>query len=126
MKLCHNLYLGMMVQVLVEVTSLAEKGGTDRAAFLEFLGGTVVAPDWVRKRTGDLVERDWTPTFTMELLRKDFDLGLDAARSLEVPMPVASSVHQLIQSAIGIGLRDEDFLSIYDQQARGAGLTREE
>ncbi|MGH3254683.1 MAG: NAD(P)-dependent oxidoreductase [Streptosporangiaceae bacterium] len=125
-KLCHNLYLGMMVQALVEVTSLAEKGGTDRAAFLEFLGGTVVASDWVRKRTGDLVERDWTPTFTMELLRKDFDLGLDAARSLEVPMPVASSVHQLIQSAIGIGLRDEDFLSLYDQQARGAGLTREE
>ena len=27
-KLCHNLYLGMMVQALVEVTSLAEKGGT--------------------------------------------------------------------------------------------------
>ncbi len=125
-KLCHNLYLGMMVQALVEVTSLAEKGGTDRAAFLEFLGGTVVASDWVRKRTGDLVERDWTPTFTMELLRKDFDLGLDAARSLEVPMPVASAVHQLIQSAIGIGLRDEDFLSLYDQQALGARLTREE
>jgi 3-hydroxyisobutyrate dehydrogenase-like beta-hydroxyacid dehydrogenase len=121
-KLCHNLYLGMMVQALVEVTSLAEKGGTDRAAFLEFLGGTVVASDWVRKRTDDLVERDWTPTFTMELLRKDFDLGLDAARSLEVPMPVASSVHQLIQSAVGIGLRDQDFLSLYDQQARGAGL----
>ena len=125
-KLCHNLYLGMMVQALVEVTTLAEKGGTDRAAFLEFLGGTVVASDWVRKRTGDLVQRDWTPTFTMELLRKDFDLGLDAARSLEVPMPVAASVHQLIQSAIGIGLRDEDFLSLYDQQARGAGPTKEE
>ena len=24
--------------------------------------------------------------------------------------------------SIGIGLRDEDFLSLYDQQARGAGL----
>jgi 3-hydroxyisobutyrate dehydrogenase-like beta-hydroxyacid dehydrogenase len=125
-KLCHNLYLGMMVQALVEVTSLAEKGGTDRAAFLEFLGGTVVASDWVRKRTGDLVERDWTPTFTMELLRKDFDLGLEAARSLEVPMPVAASVHQLIQSAIGIGLRDSDFLSLYDLQARVAGLAGED
>ncbi len=124
-KLCHNLYLGMMVQALVEVTSLAEKGGTDRAAFLEFLGGTVLGSDWVRKRAGDLVERDWTPTFTTELLRKDFDLGLEAARSLEVPMPVAATVYQLIQSAIGIGLRDEDFLSLYDQQALGAGLALE-
>jgi len=124
-KLCHNLYLGMMVQALVEVTSLAEKGGTDRGAFLEFLGGTVLGSDWVRKRAGDLVARDWTPTFTTELLRKDFDLGLDAARSLEVPMPVAATVYQLIQSAIGLGLRDEDFLSLYDQQALGAGLALE-
>src|SRR5579863_541960 len=121
-KLCHNLYLGMMVQVLVEVTSLAEKGGTDRAAFLEFLNGTVLASDWVRKRTPDLVARDWTPTFTTELLRKDFDLGLEAARSLEVPLPVAAAVHQLIQSAIGTGLRDADFLSLYEQQARVAAL----
>jgi 3-hydroxyisobutyrate dehydrogenase-like beta-hydroxyacid dehydrogenase len=121
-KLCHNLYLGMMVQALAEVTSLAEKGGTDRAAFLEFLGGTVVASDWVRNRTGALVRRDWTPTFTTELLRKDFDLGLDAARSLEVPMPVGATVYQLIQSAIGSGLRHQDFLSLYELQAAGAAL----
>src|SRR5579859_529922 len=124
-KLCHNLYLGMLVQALVEVTSLAEKGGTGRAAFLEFLNGTVLASDWVRKRTPDLVARDWTPTFTTELLRKDFDLGLAAARSLEVPLPVAAAVHQLIQSAIGTGLRDADFLSLYDQQARVAALDSE-
>jgi 3-hydroxyisobutyrate dehydrogenase-like beta-hydroxyacid dehydrogenase len=121
-KLCHNLYLGMMVQALVEVTSLAEKGGTDRAAFLEFLNGTVLASDWVRKRTPDLVKQDWTPKFTTEGLRKDFDLGLGLARSLEVPMPVGSATYQLIQSAIGIGLREEDFLSLYEQQARGAAL----
>lgn len=124
-KLCHNLYLGMMVQALVEVTSLAEKGGTERAAFLEFLNGTVLASDWVRKRTDDLIERDWTPTFTTELLRKDFDLGLGAARSLEVPMPVGAAVYQLIQSAIGTGLRDADFLALYEQQARGASLAQD-
>jgi 3-hydroxyisobutyrate dehydrogenase-like beta-hydroxyacid dehydrogenase len=61
----------------------------------------VVGSEWVRRRTGDLVERDWTPTFTTDLLRKDFDLGLEAARSLEVPMPVAALVQQLIQSATG-------------------------
>jgi len=121
-KLCTNLYLGMMVQALVEVTCLAEKGGTDRAAFLDFLNGTVLASDWVRKRTPDLVKRDWTPTFTTELLRKDFDLGLGAARCLEVPMPIGSAVYQLIQSAISGGLRNEDFLSLYDQQAHAAGL----
>jgi 3-hydroxyisobutyrate dehydrogenase-like beta-hydroxyacid dehydrogenase len=121
-KLCHNLYLGMMVQALVEVTSLAEKGGTDRAAFLEFLNGTVLASDWVRNRTDDLIKRDWTPTFTTELLRKDFDLGLGAARALEVPMPVGAAVYGLIQSAVGTGWRDADFLALYEQQAKAAAL----
>jgi 3-hydroxyisobutyrate dehydrogenase-like beta-hydroxyacid dehydrogenase len=121
-KLCHNLYLGMMVQALVEVTALAEKGGTSREAFLEFLNGTVISSDWVRKRTPDLVGLDWTPTFTTELLRKDFDLGLAEARAWEVPMPVAASVHQLIQSAIGTGLGEQDFLSLFEQQARNAAL----
>jgi 3-hydroxyisobutyrate dehydrogenase-like beta-hydroxyacid dehydrogenase len=121
-KLCHNLYLGMMVQALVEVISLAEKGGTDRETFLAYLNGTVISSDWIRKRTDDLVRRDWTPTFTTELLRKDFDLGLGAARSLEVPMPVGSLVYQLIQSAIAAGAREQDFLSLYEQQARIAAL----
>jgi len=121
-KLCTNLYLGVMVQSLVEVTTLAEKGGTDREAFLAFLNETVLGSEWVRRRTPDLVARDWTPTFTTELLRKDFDLGLGAARDLEVPMPVAAAVHQLIQAAIGAGARDQDFLALYEQQARAAAL----
>ncbi|WP_238009420.1 NAD(P)-dependent oxidoreductase [Dactylosporangium sp. AC04546] len=121
-KLCHNLYLGMMVESLVEVVTLAEKGGVDRAAFLEFLNGTVLASDWVRNRTPDLVGQDWRPTFTTALLRKDFDLGLGAARAEEVPMPVASLVHQIIQAAIGQGHRDDDFLSLYEVQAANAGL----
>lgn len=125
-KLCHNLYLGMLVQALVEVTTLAEKGGTDRGAFLTFLNGTVLGSEWTRRRAADLIDRDWTPTFTTELLRKDFDLGLGAARSLEVPMPVGSAVYQLIQAAIGTGLGAQDFLALYEQQAKIAGLDRQQ
>jgi hypothetical protein len=37
-------------------------------------------------------------------------------------MPSTSTQYQIIQSAIGNGLREEDFLSLYEFQARGAGL----
>ena len=124
-KLCHNLYLGMIVQSLAEVTTLAEKSGVPREAFLEFLNSTVVATPWVRERTPDLLSLDWTPTFTTELLRKDFDLGLAAARQAEVPMPVAAAVMQLIQASIGRGYRDRDFLSLFEVEAASAGLTLE-
>jgi 3-hydroxyisobutyrate dehydrogenase-like beta-hydroxyacid dehydrogenase len=121
-KLCLNLYLGMTVQALVEVLTLAEKGGTGREAFLDLLNATMLTSEWVRRRTPALTALDWTPTFTTELLRKDFDLGLGEARALEVPMPAASAVHQLIQVAIGHGLRQDDFLSVYEAQAAAAGL----
>jgi 3-hydroxyisobutyrate dehydrogenase-like beta-hydroxyacid dehydrogenase len=125
-KLAHNLYLGMMVQSLVEVVALAEKAGTSREAFLEFFNGSALTSPWIRRRSPELAARDWSLTFTNELLRKDFDLGLGAARELEVPMPAASSVYQVIQSAIGNGLRKEDFLSLYEHQARSAGLPGKE
>jgi 3-hydroxyisobutyrate dehydrogenase-like beta-hydroxyacid dehydrogenase len=121
-KLAHNLYLGMMVQSLAEVLTLAEKAGTSREAFLEFFNGSGLTSSWIRRRSPELITGDVHLTFTSELLRKDFDLGLGAARALEVPMPAASAVYQIIQLAIGNGLREEDFLSLYEFQARGAGL----
>ena len=122
-KICHNLYLGLIVQSLSEVTTLAEKSGVPRAAFLDFLNNTGLGTDWVRKRTPDMMSLDWTPTFTTELLRKDFDLGLDIARNEEVPMPLAAGVMQLIQTAICRGHRDDDFLSLFQVQAESSGLT---
>ena len=122
-KICHNLYLGLLVQSLSEVTTLAEKSGVPRAAFLDFLNSTGLGTDWVRRRTPDLLALDWTPTFTTELLRKDFDLGLAAGRSEEVSMPLTAIVLQLIQAAIGRGHRDDDFLSLFEHQASSSGMT---
>ena len=121
-KICHNLYLGMIAQSVAEVTVLAEKSGVDRGLFLNFLNSTGLAMPWVQNRTADLLSLDWTPTFTTELLRKDFELGMDRARSAEAPMPLASSVLQLLQTAIGRGYRDADFLSLFAVQAESAGL----
>jgi 3-hydroxyisobutyrate dehydrogenase len=58
----------------------------------------------------------------MELLRKDLDLGMSAARALEVPMPVAAATHQLVQAAVGRGHRDEDFVALLIEAARAAAL----
>jgi 3-hydroxyisobutyrate dehydrogenase-like beta-hydroxyacid dehydrogenase len=121
-KICHNLYLGMIAQSIAEVTVLAEKSGVDRAMFLNFLNSTGLAMPWVQNRTPDLLSLDWTPTFTTELLRKDFELGMDLARSAEAPMPLAAGVLQLLQTAIGRGYRDADFLSLFAVQADSAGL----
>jgi 3-hydroxyisobutyrate dehydrogenase len=124
-KIAHNVFLGVVIQSLSEITVLAEKGGVSRAAFLEFLNDSVLGSVFTRYKSPALVNLDFTPTFTMPLLRKDFDLGLAAARSLEAPMPVASAAAALIASAVGAGHTDEDFAALVLEQARRAGLVLE-
>ena len=122
-KICHNVFLGVVIQSLAEITVLAQKGGASRAAFLEFLNDSVMGSTFSRYKTPALVNLDFTPSFTMPLLRKDFDLGLAAARELEVPMPVASATAALVSSAIGAGLTEEDFATLILEQARRSGMT---
>ncbi|HET8591807.1 MAG TPA: NAD(P)-dependent oxidoreductase [Nakamurella sp.] len=121
-KICHNVFLGVVIQSMAEITVLAEKGGVSRSAFLEFLNGSVMGSTFSRYKTPALVNLDFTPTFTPVLLRKDFDLGLAASRRLEAPMPVAALVHQLVSSAVGHGHRENDFAVLLQLQAAAAGL----
>ena len=88
-KLCHNLFLGVVIQSLAEVTVLAQKAGVTRQAFLACINDSVMGSTFTRYKSPALVNLDFHATFTSELLRKDFDLGLAAAREHEVPMPVA-------------------------------------
>jgi 3-hydroxyisobutyrate dehydrogenase len=121
-KICHNLMLGVVTQCMAEITVLAEKGGVERAAFLEFLNNSVMGSVFTRYKSPAFVNLDYTPTFTPILLRKDFDLGLAAARQLDVPMPVAAATAQLVQSAVSSGRVDEDFAILLDLQAANSAL----
>ncbi len=121
-KLCHNLLLGVVIQSLAEITVLAEKGGVRRQDLLAFLNDSVMGSTFSRYKTPALVNLDFKPTFTTKLLRKDFDLGLSAARAMEVPMPVAALVHQLVQIGVGEGIGDVDFAALVELVARAAGL----
>jgi 3-hydroxyisobutyrate dehydrogenase-like beta-hydroxyacid dehydrogenase len=121
-KICHNVFLGVVIQSLAEITVLAQKAGVPRHAFLDFINQSVMGSTFSRYKTPALVNLDFHVTFTPKLLRKDLDLGLDAARHFEVPMPLASITRDLVQSLIGQGLDDEDFAKLIVQQARASGL----
>jgi 3-hydroxyisobutyrate dehydrogenase len=121
-KLCHNLFLASIIQSLVEVTLLAEKGEVDRASFLSFLNGSVLGSTFTGYKTPALVNLDFHPTFPARLLRKDMELGLAAARELEVPMPVTALVAQIVARLVGEGYGEQDFAALLSMEAKGAGV----
>ena len=121
-KICHNVMLGVVIQNLCEITILAEKAGMPRHAFLDFLNKSVMGSMFTRYKTPALVNLDFHVTFTPRLLRKDLDLGLDAGRHFEVPMPLSSLTRDLLQQMIGRGLTEEDFSTLLLMQAQNSGL----
>ena len=68
---------------------------------------------------------DFHVTFTPKLLRKDLDLGLDAGREFEVPMPLASITRDLVQSMIGPGTAERTSRSFSCSRRRSSGLELE-
>lgn len=129
-KIAHNVFLGVVTQNLAEITILAEKAGVPRVAFLDFMNNSVMGSIFTRYKTNALVNLDWTTTFTPELLRKDLDLGLSAARKLGVPMPVAATTREALQAHFGAAtLQDDpeaylasDFSAILETVALSAGI----
>jgi 3-hydroxyisobutyrate dehydrogenase-like beta-hydroxyacid dehydrogenase len=121
-KICHNVFLGVVTQSLAEITVLAQKAGVPRHAFLEFMNRSVMGSTFTRYKTPAFVNLDFKVTFTPQLLRKDLDLGLDAGRRFEVPMPLASATRDLIQSLIGQGWSEQDFAALLLQQAEASGI----
>jgi 3-hydroxyisobutyrate dehydrogenase len=121
-KICHNVMLGVVTQSLCEITILAQKAGVPRHAFLDFLNKSVMGSMFSRYKTPALVNLDFRVTFTPQLLRKDMDLGLDAGKRFEVPMPIAALTRDLIQQMIGHGMTEEDFSTLILMQAKASGI----
>jgi 3-hydroxyisobutyrate dehydrogenase len=121
-KICHNVMLGVVIQNLCEITILAEKAGMPRHAFLEFLNKSVMGSMFTRYKTPALVNLDFHVTFTPKLLRKDLDLGLEAGRNFEVPMPLTALTRDLLQQMIGHGMTEQDFSTLLLMQAKASGI----
>ena len=121
-KICHNVMLGVVTQCMAEITVLAQKAGVPRHAFLDFLNKSVMGSTFTRYKAPAFVNLDFHVTFTPYLLRKDLDLGLEAGRRFEVPMPLASITRDLVQSMMGQGMSEEDFSTLLLQQAKASGI----
>ncbi len=121
-KICHNVLLGVVAQSLAEITVLAEKAGVPRHAFLDFINKSVMGSVFTKYKTPAFVNLDFTTTFTPYLLRKDIDLGLEAGRRFEVPLPLAALTREILQSLMGNGYVDTDFSTLLLLQAKASGI----
>jgi len=122
-KICHNVWLGGVSQALAEVLVLGQKAGLTREAFLNFLNQSAMGSAFTKGRTPSWLAMDGAPGFSPWLMRKDMDLGLDLAKSLEMPMPLSNAARDFLQALINSADAEADFTQgLMQQQARASGL----
>ena len=90
-----------------EALLLAEAGGLDLEATLSAVAGGAAGSWMLSNRGPQMIERDWSPGFTIDLQQKDLRLVLAAADDLGVPLPGTALVHQLYRALQNQGLGAE-------------------
>ena len=122
-KIAHNTMFGVVIQNLCEITVMAEKAGIPRHLFLESINDSVLGSMYTRYKTPMLTNLTFDQvTFTPQLLLKDMDLGMAAAKAQGGCMPAAAATRESVARMVGRGYDNIDFAALLVETARDAGL----
>jgi 3-hydroxyisobutyrate dehydrogenase-like beta-hydroxyacid dehydrogenase len=122
-KLAGNFLITAVIESLGEAFAFGRKFGVDPHAFLDILTNSLfTAP--VYRNYGSMIASDkFEPVgFKLPLGLKDNRLLLAAAEEAQVPMPMASLVHDRFVAALAQGLEESDWAAIARLSYKDAGL----
>jgi len=80
---------------LGEALLFAQAGGVDLEKTLEAVSAGAAGSWTLSNRGPQVIRRDWSPGFMIDLQQKDVRLVLEAADKMGVPLPGTAIVHQL-------------------------------
>jgi 3-hydroxyisobutyrate dehydrogenase-like beta-hydroxyacid dehydrogenase len=122
-KLSGNFLIASVMEALSEAMALIRKAGIDPHQYFEVLTSTLFTGPVFTKYGGLIARQEYQPAgFAAPLGEKDIRLTLAAAESLRVPMPLASLVHDRLQTLIARGGEKLDWSAIGQLAASDAGL----
>lgn len=113
LKLVLNNWILTLVEGLAETIAFAERIGVDPGRFLDTIDGGPLGPPYAQVKGRAMVAREFPPSFTLALARKDAGLVLDAAGSAGIDLPVADAIAAQLDTAIEAGHGDEDMAAAY-------------
>jgi 3-hydroxyisobutyrate dehydrogenase-like beta-hydroxyacid dehydrogenase len=125
-KLVNNTMAMGNLLLASECFTVGVAAGVDPARLFHVLSLSGGTSRTLTKRFPKALKGDYSPGFKLELAEKDIGLGVALGRSLKLPMPAATLVHQLFGVALLEGHRGEDAvatLAMYQDWARKAGAT---
>jgi 3-hydroxyisobutyrate dehydrogenase len=126
-KLCNNLIAGVAFVAVSEAFRIGAAFGVDPKILTTVIAKSSGAT-WVMEKNhpvpgidpNSAASRDYAPGFMTDLMAKDLDLAVNAAREKRVPVAVAAAAQQIYRMASAHGLGRKDCAAVYQFLASSA------
>lgn len=107
-KVANQIIVGLTIQAVAEALTFARRAGADPAKVRDALAGGFAGSRILEVHGERMVKRSFDPGFRIRLHRKDMGLAVDSARALDLALPNAATVEQLMNAAMARGDGDRD------------------
>src|SRR6187455_3459480 len=121
-KLVVNLVIAGTLQAFNESMVLATKAGLDPDAMLKIILSSRAKSGIIEMKAPQIMKRDFTPFFPLQLMAKDMRLVLESAASLGVQLPFATALSGIYAGCLNDGLGTEDFAATIKPLEKQAAL----
>jgi len=109
-KIAGNFMIMASLEMMAEAFTLAEKNALDRTKVSEFFGSTLFNAPIFQNYGKAIAGKAYQPVgFKSKLGYKDARLAFKLSQASEVPMPMATAVHNRLLTAVAKGWGDTDW-----------------
>jgi len=111
-KIGVNFLIASMLEALSEVQLMVEKHGIDSSRFMNVVNALFQSP--IYQNYGAIMsEQRFEPSgFKMKLGLKDVALAIEAAKSVQTPLPLGQLIHHHLSEGIANGYGELDWTAL--------------
>lgn len=122
-KLSNQIIVALNIAALSEAFVLGAKAGVNPRVLYEAIRSGLAGSNVLDAKIPKILGRDFKPGFKIKLHQKDLKNALEAARVLNVPLPLTSLMYQILGALVNEGKGDSDHSAIIEFNERIANVT---
>ena len=123
-KLCNQVVVAVNIAALAEAMMLGQMAGVEPEKIFDAIKGGLAGSTVMNAKAPMMMDQNFKPGFRIDLHIKDLTNVLDAAKAVDAPIPLTSSVLEMMKVLhhIGDGSSDHSALLKYYQLLSGETL----
>jgi len=122
-KLANQMIVALNIAAMSEALVLAKKAGVDPEKVYQAIRGGLAGSTVLDAKAPKVLSGDFSPGFRIELHIKDIDNALQTAHTVGVPVPLTSSVFEIMQALKVAGKEKNDHSGIAEFYEQLSGIT---